>query len=122
MRRRYVRCLSFLLLALPRPTAVSEGIAKISIAVVIGLTPSFAVLVRAGRNALKKPDHMQQEGQGIELTTIGGSGGSGNRHKKRPLETWRIVSDSQEELATRQDAASVTTSTHHDEESLGIAR
>ena len=47
-----------------------------STAVVIGLTPSFAVLVRAGRNAIRKPDADEQE---VQLTTIGGSGGSRNR-------------------------------------------
>jgi hypothetical protein len=88
-----------------------------SSAVVIGLTPSFAVLVRAGRNAIRGP---HQEGQEVHLTTIGGSGGSGDRKKKNYTETWLGMSDSQEELATKQDAASVTTSAHREEESLGL--
>jgi hypothetical protein len=68
---------------------------------------------------MRKPD---QEGEEVQLTTIGGSGGSGNRNKKRPTETWLAMHDSQEELATKQDTISVTTSAHHDEESLGLAR
>jgi hypothetical protein len=90
-----------------------------STAVVIGLTPSFAVLVRTGRNAIRGP---HQEGQEVQLTTIGGSGGSGDRKKKNHKETWIGMSDSQEELATKQDAVSVATSAHHEEESLGFAR
>jgi hypothetical protein len=88
-------------------------------AVVIGLTPSFAVLIRAGRNAIRGP---HQEGQEVQLTTIGGSGGSGERKKKNHIEIWLGMSDSQEELATKQDAVSVATSAHHEEESLGFAR
>jgi len=89
-----------------------------STAVVIGLTPSFAVLVRAGRNAIRRPDADEQE---VQLTTIGGSGGSGNR-KENPSETWLAMDDSREELATAHDAASVTTSVHLEEGSLGLRR
>lgn len=89
-----------------------------STAVVIGLTPSFAVLVRAGRNVIRKPDADEQQ---VQLTTIGGSGGSGNR-KEKPSETWLAMDDSQEELATTHDAASGTTSARHEEGSLDLRR
>lgn len=91
------------------------------VAVVIDLTPSFAILIRAGRNAMRNAGHIQHEGQEVQLTTIGGSGGSGNRHKKIPTGTWVTINDSQEALAIKQDAVSITTSARHDEESLGLA-
>ena len=91
-----------------------------STAVVIGLTPSFAVLVRAGQNAIRKPDADEQE---VQLTTIGGSGGSRNRKENpNPSETWLAMDYSREELATAHDAASVTTSVHLEEGSLGLRR
>ncbi|KAI4950177.1 hypothetical protein J4E91_004833 [Alternaria rosae] len=71
-----------------------------------------------GRNAIRKPDADEQE---VQLTTIGGSGGSGNR-KEKLSETWLAMDDNQEELATTHDAASGTTSACHEEGSLDLRR
>jgi hypothetical protein len=92
-------------------------------AVVIGLTPPFAVLIRVSHKPTGNTPHghIKENGQEFQLTTIGGSGGSGNRNKKRLAESWIEMHDSQEELAGKHDAVSVSTSAHQDEESLGIA-
>ncbi|KNG50943.1 cfem domain-containing protein [Stemphylium lycopersici] len=85
------------------------GMAECAVAVVIGLAPSFAILIRANRKEIKTSGHDDGE---IQLTTIGGSGGTGN--KKRALDIWVSFDNSQEGLARRQDAASFTAD-HYDE-------
>ncbi|RMZ68760.1 cfem domain-containing [Pyrenophora seminiperda CCB06] len=83
------------------------GMAECAVAVIIGLTPSFAILFRADR----KPDDNIDE---VQLTTIGGSGGSGGKNK-RPMDSL-LVNDSQEDLSIKRDASSISTSALQDEE------
>jgi hypothetical protein len=84
------------------------------LAVIIGLTPLFAVLIRASRTAGKKTPrgYVNRDEQELRLTTIGGSGSSGNRRKQKSAENWIEMNDSQEALAGKHEAVSVTTSAH----------
>jgi hypothetical protein len=95
-------------------------------AVVIGLTPSFAILIHVRRNNSKSPynrnEYVKQDGQEFQLQTIGGSGGPWTRSRRRPTDTWIDLKDSQEELAGKTDNVSVSTSMRYDEESLGTAK
>ncbi|RAR05445.1 cfem domain-containing protein [Stemphylium lycopersici] len=92
------------------------GMAECAVAVVIGLTPSFAILIRANRKEIKTSGHDDGE---FQLTTIGGSGGTGN--KKRALDVWISFDNSQEGLARRQDAASFTADSYDDGSRPGTA-
>ncbi|RAR12577.1 cfem domain-containing protein [Stemphylium lycopersici] len=92
------------------------GMAECAVAVVIGLTPSFAILIRTNRKEIKTSGHDDGE---FQLTTIGGSGGTGN--KKRALDIWISFDNSQEGLARRQDAASFTADSYDDGSRPGTA-
>ncbi|CAA9966073.1 hypothetical protein PTMSG1_09432 [Pyrenophora teres f. maculata] len=94
-----------------------------SAAVIIGLCPSFAILIRATRKNNKK----RSNDGGVfsfHFPTIG-SAPTHPKLKKDPNaidSLWTNTHVSQEELATKQDGMSITTTVHQDNESCGIAR
>jgi hypothetical protein len=99
-------------------------------AVVIGLCPSFAVLIRVTRKTSKKPSYnaggyVKQDGQSFHLQTIG-SASARPKSKKRgsnDMETfWTDVRGSQEELAGKHDGISVSTTIRQDDEGYGMAK
>ncbi|KAF2030478.1 hypothetical protein EK21DRAFT_100358 [Setomelanomma holmii] len=99
-----------------RTNATMDGtLANIPSAVIIGLCPSFAILMRATRQRTKKTSYnaagyVKQNGQKFQLQTIGNKSvqTKGNRT------FWTEVSSSQEELAGRRDTISVSTTIQHD--------
>ncbi|KAE8827254.1 hypothetical protein PTNB85_08607 [Pyrenophora teres f. teres] len=99
------------------------GMAETAVAVIIGLCPSFAILIRATRKNNKK----RSNDGGVfsfHFPTIG-SAPTRPKLKKDPNaidSLWTNTHVSQEELATKQDGMSITTTVHQDNESCGIAR
>ncbi|KAF1832864.1 hypothetical protein BDW02DRAFT_502040, partial [Decorospora gaudefroyi] len=95
------------------------GMIETAVAVIIGLCPSFASLIRATRKTTKKPaynvgGYVNQDGQGFQLQTIGSTS---RRAKKKKSGTddmstfWTDAHGSQEELAgdNQHDGISVPT-------------
>jgi hypothetical protein len=99
-------------------------------AVVIGLCPAFAILIRAGRNPSKKAKYnsggyIKQDGQSFKLHTIGSSSTRGKNKRIAHGETdliWTEVNGSQEELAGKPDGISISTTIHQDAESVAGAK
>lgn len=90
----------------------------------IGLCPSFAVLIRATRKNDKKPSD-KGEGFSFHLPTIGSTSTRPKRKNKDPNaidSLWTGTHGSQEELALKQDGISVITTVHNDNESFGVAK
>jgi hypothetical protein len=91
-------------------------------AVVIGLCPAFAVLIRAGRNNSKKAKYstggyVKQDGQNFKLHTIGGSSTRNKNKRGATSDTdmfWTEVDGSQEELAGKPDGISISTTIQQD--------
>ncbi|EDU49508.1 hypothetical protein PtrSN002B_009749 [Pyrenophora tritici-repentis] len=84
-------------------------------AIIIGVCPSFAIIIRATRKNNKNPSN---DGGvfSFHLPTIG-SAPTRPKPKKDPN-----THGSQNELATKPDSASITTTVHQDNESFGVAR
>ncbi|KAI2478372.1 hypothetical protein Ptr902_09985 [Pyrenophora tritici-repentis] len=89
--------------------------AETAVAIIIGVCPSFAIIIRATRKNNKKPSN---DGGvfSFHLPTIS-SAPTRPKPKKDPN-----THGSQDELATKPDSASITTTVHQDNESFGVAR
>ncbi|KAH7086044.1 hypothetical protein BKA63DRAFT_400734 [Paraphoma chrysanthemicola] len=92
-------------------------------AVVIGLCPSFTILIRSRRERSKKAlynvsGYVKQDGQDFQLQTIGSASVlvKGNRT------FWSDVNSSQEELAGQPNSIEVFTTIHHETASLASAK
>ncbi|KAH7086564.1 hypothetical protein FB567DRAFT_472278, partial [Paraphoma chrysanthemicola] len=86
------------------------GMVETAVAVVIGLCPSFAILIRSRRERTKKASYnasgyIKQDGQDFQLQTIG----SASVPMKGNRTFWSDVHSSQEELAGHQNSIEVFT-------------
>jgi hypothetical protein len=92
---------------------------------VIGLSPSFAVLIRVTRKSSKTGAYVKQEGASFSLKTIGRISTRSKNKTQTTIQTdtfWTDVHDSQEELAGKHDGLRASTTTQHQPESSGSAK
>ncbi|KAH6865546.1 hypothetical protein BKA58DRAFT_223429 [Alternaria rosae] len=81
------------------------SMAETAVAILIGLCPSFAILINANRRTTHNAN-----GWGFNLRTIGSASTRPKPKATNALDTfWTNIHGSQEELAGKQDSASVTT-------------